>query len=205
MVSSYCINVCPVDDEEMFGTLMKGGSPPSFNTADLSLSSRVISHAHMTAVMNIRYPICPMDEDDDPKGDTKTVDDCQEFHQSSSSSKRRSFTPRKIVHHRSPLSPVLARSFEGQRGRDREQPMDLSSDTGPTRWKLNPEDLEEGSSHIYIYIYEQWEVLIAVNMMERTKDLQWTKIVNEHQSWKSSTSGRDRTGSESSPSTSLTG
>ncbi|GFY51613.1 uncharacterized protein TNIN_248651 [Trichonephila inaurata madagascariensis] len=52
----------------------------------------------MTVVMYIRPPMCPMDEDDEPKGDTKTVDDCQQFLQPSSRNKRKNFKPRNIVY-----------------------------------------------------------------------------------------------------------
>lgn len=45
----------------------------------------------------------------------------------------------------SPSSPVPSRSSEGDRGNNGEQPLDLSSDSGPTRWKLYPKHQREDS------------------------------------------------------------
>ncbi|GIY79482.1 uncharacterized protein CEXT_122911 [Caerostris extrusa] len=95
MVSSNSISGCPVDDDEPCGALMNGGSPSSVNTADLSISPRVIVHAPTTAVMTIRSPICPMDEDDeDPKEDIKTGDDFQSSLPRQSRNKRKNFKPK---------------------------------------------------------------------------------------------------------------
>ncbi|GBL74052.1 hypothetical protein AVEN_230961-1 [Araneus ventricosus] len=237
MVSSNSISGCPVDDEEPCGALMNGGSPSSINTADLSISPRVIAHAPMTAIMTIRSPICPMEEDDeeeDPKGDIKTGDDCQQSLPRQSRNKRKNFKPRNIVYQynaddeygtdeecfddqqefarsspsrNSPSSPVPSRSFEGERGQGGEQPLDLSSDTGPTRWKLNPKVHGEGSPRMnsgrsppQIPRFDSCEYDGEDEGSAMDEDRGRTPVMDL-----SRPSNRDGTGSGSSPSHSLTG
>ncbi|GFR18060.1 uncharacterized protein TNCT_376081 [Trichonephila clavata] len=161
-------------------------------------------------------------------------DDCQQSLQPSSRNKRKNFKPRNIVyqfnaddeygsheecfddqleyarsspHRHFPSSPVPPRSFQGECSQGGEQPLDLSSDTGPTRLKLNPKGLGEGSPRMnsgrsppLIPRFDSWEYDGEDEGSAMDKDRKRTPVMDL-----SRTSGRDGTGSGSSPSHSLMG
>ncbi|XP_071043666.1 zinc finger protein castor homolog 1 isoform X3 [Parasteatoda tepidariorum] len=160
-------------------------------------------------------------------------DDCQSLPRQSRN-KRKNFKPRNIVYHYnaddeytteeecfenqtdlsrsspnplSPSSPVSSRILENDRGNGGEQPLDLSSDTGPPRWKLNSKNdtggsppLNNATSPPQIKRYDHCEYDEEDEALTVDEERGRTPVMDL-----SRNSGRDGTGSSSSPSHSITG
>lgn len=123
--------MCPmdVDDEDGHRDIMK--SDRSTPDRQSSLPRQSINKRKNFKPVNIVYHYSDSEFDEDVT-DEDGFSEQQDYSRSS---------PNRF----SLSSPVPSRSSEGDRGNNGEQPLDLSSDTGPTRWKLHPKNQREGS------------------------------------------------------------
>ncbi|XP_035208534.1 zinc finger protein castor homolog 1-like isoform X2 [Stegodyphus dumicola] len=106
MVSSNSISGGGVDDDEPCTAVINGGSPPSIATTDVSSPPRALTLSASATAMDIRSPMCPMDDDDDyeSKDEMKIDrssprDSCEASLPRQSRNKRKNFKPRNIVYH----------------------------------------------------------------------------------------------------------
>lgn len=124
----YPMDIDDDDDDDHQDMLKSDRSTPDRQS---SLPRQSINKRKNFKPMNIVYHYSDSEFDEDVT-DEDGFDNQQEF-------------PRSSPNHFSPSSPVHFRSSEGDRGNNAEQPLDLSSDSGPTRWKLHPKIHREGS------------------------------------------------------------